>query len=147
MLEKYCPVIAKGSIVNADEANAWNALHGKFEMRRINHEEAYSMDGGCTNDAESYSSRLRRAEIGHHHLWRAFTCFAMRMYGCGVFAFGATIAPCLSNSTAPALHIASMRSPSYRRLRVLWLGLLLATILEEVNFSDGASPAHNVVQP
>ncbi len=59
--------IAKGSIVNADEAPAWNALHGKFEMRRIDHQEAYSMDGACTNDAESYFSRLRRAEIGHHH--------------------------------------------------------------------------------
>jgi len=59
--------IAKGSIVNADEAPAYDALHGKFEMRRINHQEAYSMDGACTNDAESYFSRLRRAEIGHYH--------------------------------------------------------------------------------
>jgi len=59
--------IVKGSIVHADEAGAWNALHSHFEMRRINHEEAYSADGACTNDAESYFSRLRRAEIGHHH--------------------------------------------------------------------------------
>ncbi len=59
--------IAKGSIVHADEAKSWDALHGQFEMRRINHEEAYSFDDACTNDAESYFSRLRRAEIGHHH--------------------------------------------------------------------------------
>jgi len=59
--------IAKGSIVHADEAKSWDALHGRFEMRRINHEEAYSADGACTNFAESYFSRLRRAEIGHHH--------------------------------------------------------------------------------
>ncbi len=59
--------IVKGSIVHADEAGAWNALHSHYEMRRINHEEAYSADGACTNDAESYFSRLRRAEIGHHH--------------------------------------------------------------------------------
>lgn len=59
--------VAKGSIVNADEAKSWDGLHGKYEMRRINHEEAYSFDGACTNDAESYFSRLRRAEIGHHH--------------------------------------------------------------------------------
>jgi transposase-like protein len=59
--------IAKGSIVHADEAGSWDALHKNFEMRRINHEEAYSADGACTNDAESYFSRLRRAEIGHHH--------------------------------------------------------------------------------
>ena len=25
------------------------------------------MDGACTNDAESFLSRLRRAEAGHHH--------------------------------------------------------------------------------
>ena len=38
-------------------------------MKRINHCEAYSLDGACTNQAESFFSRLRRAEIGtHHHL-------------------------------------------------------------------------------
>jgi transposase-like protein len=59
--------VAKGSIVHADEAKSWDALHANFEMKRINHEEAYSADGACTNDAESYFSRLRRAEIGHYH--------------------------------------------------------------------------------
>jgi len=59
--------VAKGSIVNADEAKSWDGLHGRFETRRINHEEAYSMDDACTNMAEEYFSRLRRAEIGHHH--------------------------------------------------------------------------------
>jgi hypothetical protein len=33
----------------------------------INHQEAYSMDGACTNGAEEFFSRLRRMEIGHHH--------------------------------------------------------------------------------
>lgn len=59
--------IEPGTIVNADEAPAWNDLHARFEMKRINHEEAYSLDGACTNQAEEYFSRLRRAEIGHHH--------------------------------------------------------------------------------
>jgi transposase-like protein len=59
--------VAKGSVVNADEAPAWNALHGFFEMKRINHDEAYSFDGACTNWAEEFFSRMRRAEIGHHH--------------------------------------------------------------------------------
>jgi hypothetical protein len=36
-------------------------------MKRINHQEAYSMDGACTNWAEEYFSRLRRAEAGHQH--------------------------------------------------------------------------------
>lgn len=59
--------IAPGTKVNADEAPSWNSLHGRFEMKRINHQEAYSLDGACTNWAESYFSRLRRAEVGHHH--------------------------------------------------------------------------------
>jgi transposase-like protein len=59
--------IAKGTVVNADESPNWNELHSRFEMKRINHEEAYSLNGACTNEAEEYFSRLRRAEIGHHH--------------------------------------------------------------------------------
>lgn len=59
--------VAKGTIVHADESNAWNDLHAKYEMRRINHQEAYSLDGACTNMAEGFFSRMRRAEVGHHH--------------------------------------------------------------------------------
>ena len=59
--------VAKGTVLNADEASSWNDLHANFEMKRINHSEAYSLDGACTNWAESYFSRLRRAEQGHHH--------------------------------------------------------------------------------
>lgn len=56
-----------GSTVHADEARGWDSLHAHFDMRRINHSIAYSMDGACTNQAESYFSRLRRAEWGTHH--------------------------------------------------------------------------------
>lgn len=59
--------VAKGTVINADEATSWDGLHGRFEMKRINHEEAYSTDGACTNMAEGFFSRMRRAEIGHHH--------------------------------------------------------------------------------
>jgi transposase-like protein len=59
--------IEPGTVVNADEAGSWNGLQSKYEMKRINHQEAYSLDGACTNAAEEYFSRLRRAEIGHHH--------------------------------------------------------------------------------
>lgn len=53
--------------MHADEAAGWNALHARFEMKRINHQEAYSADEACTNQAESYFARLRRAEWGQHH--------------------------------------------------------------------------------
>jgi len=59
--------IELGTVVNADEASGWNDLGSKYEMRRINHQEAYSLDGACTNQVESYFSRLRRDEMGHFH--------------------------------------------------------------------------------
>lgn len=59
--------IAKGTIVNADESSARDALHARFEMKRINHQDACSLDGACTNMAEEYFSRLRRAEAGNYH--------------------------------------------------------------------------------
>lgn len=59
--------VVKGTTLHADEASSWNDLHARFEVKRINHEEAYSLDGACTNQAESYFSRLRRGEAGHHH--------------------------------------------------------------------------------
>ena len=45
----------------------WDALHARFATKRINHSVAFSDDGACTNQAESYFSRLRRAEFGQHH--------------------------------------------------------------------------------
>ena len=59
--------IARGTTVHADENSAWDQLHSSYAMRRINHQVGYSVDGACTNGAESYFSRLRRGEIGHHH--------------------------------------------------------------------------------
>jgi hypothetical protein len=61
--------IAPGSIVHADEASHWDALHARFLTKRINHSEAYSDGEACTSQAESFFSRIRRAEIGiHHHI-------------------------------------------------------------------------------
>jgi transposase-like protein len=64
--------IAKGTVVHADEAASWDGLHERFEMKRIDHSQAFSFDGACTNQAEEYFSRLRHAEIGihHHYRWR-----------------------------------------------------------------------------
>ena len=60
-------VVRPGSVLHADEATHWDTLHAYFETKRINHTVAYSLDGACTNSAESYFSRLRRGELGHHH--------------------------------------------------------------------------------
>jgi transposase-like protein len=62
--------VPRGTELYADEAGAWNALHARYTLHRINHEEAYSLGGEYeinTNSAESFFSRMRRGEFGHHH--------------------------------------------------------------------------------
>lgn len=59
--------IAPDTEVHADEARHWDVLSAHFDIKRINHQVAYSLDGACTNIAESFFSRLRRAETGIHH--------------------------------------------------------------------------------
>ena len=59
--------VVKGSRIVADEASSWNALHGRYAVDRIDHSQAYSLDGIHSNGAESFFSRMRRGEIGHHH--------------------------------------------------------------------------------
>jgi hypothetical protein len=61
------PRVALGSELHADEAPHWDGVEFAYNTRRINHDEAYSFDGACTNQAESYFSRLRRAILGQHH--------------------------------------------------------------------------------
>jgi len=61
--------IAVGSTVYADEASHWDALEERFLTKRINHSVEYANGDIATNQAESFFSRLRRAEIGiHHHI-------------------------------------------------------------------------------
>lgn len=59
--------VAAGSFVHADEASHWDALDAFFPVGRVNHSEGYSINGVCTNQAESYFSRLRRMVGGQHH--------------------------------------------------------------------------------
>lgn len=59
--------VAKGSNIVADEASSWNSLHGHYNVSRIDHGEAYSLNGISSNLAESFFARLRRGERGHFH--------------------------------------------------------------------------------
>jgi len=66
---KIAERVQLGSIIHADEAASWDVLHSRYLTKRINHEECYSDGEACTNQAESFFSRLRRAEFGiHHHI-------------------------------------------------------------------------------
>ena len=59
--------IDRMAVIHADEASHWDHLHDGWQVKRINHSEAYSHDGACTNGVESYFSRLRRMVRGQHH--------------------------------------------------------------------------------
>ena len=60
--------VVKGTEIQADEAASWNALGARYAMQRIDHQSLYSTGSGVyTNGAEEFFSRMRRAEIGHHH--------------------------------------------------------------------------------
>lgn len=60
-------VVDRLAIIHADEASHWDALHAGWKTMRINHSQSYSDGVGCTNQAESYFSRLRRMVTGQHH--------------------------------------------------------------------------------
>ncbi len=60
-------VVSATATVHADEAGHWDALHAKYATKRINHQQAYSLNGACTNQAESFLARLRRMVMGQHH--------------------------------------------------------------------------------
>lgn len=66
-----CPIVRDrvGTLatIYADEGTGWDALHEGWETKRVNHSVAFMDEGVETNMAESYFSRLRRAEIGTHH--------------------------------------------------------------------------------
>lgn len=53
--------------IHADEGTGWDALHAGWHTERVNHSIAFMDEGVCTNQAESYFSRLRRMETGTHH--------------------------------------------------------------------------------
>jgi len=59
--------IEPGSGLSADEVAHWDPLAGTFDLKRVNHSEAYSENGVNTNLAESYFSRLRHMIRGQHH--------------------------------------------------------------------------------
>ena len=60
---------AAGALLRpVSEAGASDALHASYPMLRVNHSgELKGDDGACTNEAESWFSRLRRSEMGIHH--------------------------------------------------------------------------------
>jgi transposase-like protein len=59
--------IKPGSTIYADEHRSYDALHAWYATHRINHQRAFADGAISTNQAESFHSRMRRAEIGQYH--------------------------------------------------------------------------------
>ena len=59
--------VERGSTIYADESGNWDGLHARYNTKRVNHSVNFVDEDACTNQAESFFSRLRRAEIGTHH--------------------------------------------------------------------------------
>lgn len=62
-------IVSKTSTIHADENIAYDLLHAKYTMKRVNHSvEYFNIETrACTNQAESYFSRFKRAKMGQHH--------------------------------------------------------------------------------
>jgi len=60
--------IESGTMISADESTAYNHLHSRFKMERVNHSIEYmGKNGENTNQAESFFSRFRRMQLGQNH--------------------------------------------------------------------------------
>jgi hypothetical protein len=60
-------VVGNLATIHADEGTGWDDLHAGWDTHRVNHSQRFMDKGVCTNQAESYFSRLRRMEVGTHH--------------------------------------------------------------------------------
>jgi hypothetical protein len=60
-------IVKNGSTIFADGAHAFDSLSHLYNLLRIHHNVAYSADGACTNWAESFFARVRRAHTGVYH--------------------------------------------------------------------------------
>jgi transposase-like protein len=57
-------IVRPGTQMQADYGTQWEPLHAHFDTKRVNHSEHYSNAEACTNQAESFFARMRRAQRG-----------------------------------------------------------------------------------
>lgn len=66
---RYCNQLGEVTLTTlyADEAACYNILAAHYDLKRINHGNEYSNHEACTNQAESFHARVKRAEKGQYH--------------------------------------------------------------------------------
>ena len=70
--------IAKGTIINADEGSSWDALHATYEMKRVNHEEAYSLTALARIGQRNFSAGCAAPNRAIIIISPGHICFATR---------------------------------------------------------------------
>jgi len=76
--------VAAGSTIHADEATSSDSLHARYLTKRINRSVAYSHEGACTNQAESFffaPSSVQRWERIIASLASILICMLMKWHG------------------------------------------------------------------
>jgi hypothetical protein len=70
--------VAKGTVLHADEAPSWNDLHARFELKRIDHQAAYSLDGAARIGRSRISQGCVVGRLATITTSLALTCSASR---------------------------------------------------------------------
>lgn len=63
-------IVKPGTIVHADCTTQFDRLNAFFKMERVNHSVSYKQGVACTNQAESFFSRVKAAKRGVYRSWR-----------------------------------------------------------------------------
>jgi hypothetical protein len=63
-------VVKPGTTVHADYSTQYERLNLYFRMERVNHSKTYKDGNACTNQAESFFSRVKAAKRGVYRAWR-----------------------------------------------------------------------------
>ncbi|MCL6251066.1 IS1595 family transposase [Altererythrobacter sp. KTW20L] len=63
-------VVKTGTTIHADYSSQYNPLRMFYPMQRVNHSKTYKEGDACTNQAESFFSRVRAAKEGVYRSWR-----------------------------------------------------------------------------
>lgn len=57
-------IVKPGTVMQADNTTQWEPMHAHFDTKRVDHSKEFSNPEACTNQAESFFARMRRAQRG-----------------------------------------------------------------------------------
>ncbi len=76
--------VANLATIHADEGSGWDALHAGWDTKRVNHSVRFYDEGACTNQAESFFSRVAGWKLARITISQGRISMAMRAKRRGV---------------------------------------------------------------